>query len=274
MQREGGRSLLDRMGGRGGRGGQARDEIQARIDAVTRGGGIPQEMVNAFNNGIAPAPGMMPMMQGMDMGAMMNSMNPMALQEVMMNQMALMAQMANSIGVLNAQQGQLLQQQQQQAQPQQNRRGGGPAGRGRGRGGMWNGNSSHEQQDTTPAGSAPAVTPSTSTSTELNPSAPPFTPTLSTPAPAPAQQPGFTPPSRPQSPTLCKFGVKCTNALCRYSHPSPVSTPESGVVLSNDACENGKNCKDRDCIKAHVSPVAAGAANAAGEHTILREGFL
>jgi hypothetical protein len=33
-----------------------------------------------------------------------------------------------------------------------------------------------------------------------------------------------------------------------------VATVESGVVLSNEACENGRDCKDKDCIKAHVSP--------------------
>lgn len=76
-------------------------------------------------------------------------------------------------------------------------------------------------------------------------------------APTPVAPGGFTGyilPERPQSPTLCKFGLKCTNAHCRYSHASPVATPESGVVLSNEACEKGKDCKDKDCIKAHVSP--------------------
>ena len=276
--RDGGRSLLDRMGGRqrGVQGAQVRDEIQARIDAVTHGGGVPpQEMMggpmNGFNNGMAPA--MMPMMPGPDMSAMMNSMNPMALQELMMNQMALMAQMANNIGILNAQQGQLLQQQQQQKpqpgpgahQGDGNRRGGGPSGRGRGRGGAWTGGSTtHVQQDN--ASTSPAATTST-TPSELNPTAPVFTPSASTSSPA--QQPGISPPSRPQSPTLCKFGAKCVNALCRYSHPSPVATTESGVVLSNDACENGKNCKDKDCIKAHVSPAAVGVSKVAGACAII-----
>ncbi|KAH8828390.1 hypothetical protein DL96DRAFT_1709682 [Flagelloscypha sp. PMI_526] len=66
--------------------------------------------------------------------------------------------------------------------------------------------------------------------------------------------PSYEIPQRPQSPSLCKFGVRCTNAHCRWSHPSPVATPESGVVLSNEPCDNGKNCKDKDCIKSHVSP--------------------
>ena len=82
------------------------------------------------------------------------------------------------------------------------------------------------------------------------------TPTAPTPAQnaPPAQRPGFIPPERPQSPTLCKFSTKCTNALCRWSHPSPVATAESGVVLSTEACEKGKNCADKDCVKSHVSP--------------------
>lgn len=75
------------------------------------------------------------------------------------------------------------------------------------------------------------------------------------PPPAPTQQrPTYTPPERPQSPTLCKYSLKCTNPSCRYSHPSPVATQESGIVLSNDPCEKGKDCKDKDCVKAHVSP--------------------
>jgi len=79
-------------------------------------------------------------------------------------------------------------------------------------------------------------------------------PTVPAAAPSPATKPNYSTPERPQSPTLCKFSLKCTNASCRYSHPSPVATAESGVVLSNDPCEKGKNCKDKDCIKAHVSP--------------------
>ncbi len=82
---------------------------------------------------------------------------------------------------------------------------------------------------------------------------------------------GFVAPERPQSPTLCKFSLKCTNPICRYSHPSPVATPESGVVLSNDACENGKNCKDKDCIKAHVSPAVL---NPNGKHPLTSGSYM
>lgn len=102
----------------------------------------------------------------------------------------------------------------------------------------------------TPAIIAPTPTPAASIS-PVTSSAAVVPSTSSTPA---LVRSGFVPPERPQSPTLCKYGLKCTNPVCRYSHPSPVATAESGVVLSNEACENGKNCKDKDCIKAHVSP--------------------
>lgn len=98
-----------------------------------------------------------------------------------------------------------------------------------------------------------APTPTTATA-PINPSSS-ATSVLSSASTTQSQQrSGFVLPERPQSPTLCKFGLKCTNAHCRYSHPSPVATAESGVVLSNEACDKGKDCKDKDCIKAHVSP--------------------
>jgi len=58
-------------------------------------------------------------------------------------------------------------------------------------------------------------------------------PAQATSAPAPTQQRStYIPPKRSQSPTLCKFGLKCTTPSCRYSHPSPVATPESGIISS------------------------------------------
>jgi len=98
--------------------------------------------------------------------------------------------------------------------------------------------------------------------------APVSTPTpAAAPNPTPPQpiRPNFAVPERPQSPTLCKFSLKCTNPHCRWSHPSPVATPESGMVLSNEVCEQGKDCKDKDCIKGHISPAAVNPALAA-EH--------
>ena len=58
---------------------------------------------------------------------------------------------------------------------------------------------------------------------------------------------------RPLSPSLCKFGVNCTNALCRYSHPSAAASAESGVVLSTEACPAGRHCTDKDCTLSHPS---------------------
>ncbi|KAH7883204.1 hypothetical protein F5I97DRAFT_204059 [Phlebopus sp. FC_14] len=272
------RSLLDRVGGRNGNPNFTRgDEIQARIDAVTNNSAPDPSMMMAFQNGG---------MNGMDMGM---APNPMMLQEMMMNQMALMAQMASSMGMLNPATGQMMGV--NGGFPMQQGDvglysgggmngngfvpGGGNAARGRGgatRGGRGRGGGRGGHFGSSPAppaaetqATAEPATPSTAETSQLVPIAAPVpTPASSTQpvpvaaaAPAPQLQPQRIPyalPERPQSPTLCKFGTKCTNSQCRYSHPSPVATAESGVVLSTEACEKGKDCKDKDCIKAHVSP--------------------
>jgi nuclear polyadenylated RNA-binding protein NAB2 len=246
-----------------------RDDIQARIDNITNGSPDPNIIMGGF-----PTNGM----GGMDMNPMgMPPANPILLQEMLMNQMAMMAQMATSMGMVN---------------PNGQFTGGFPMQPGgmpgdmnmfNGNAGGMNGFPGGPQQQIGGAGRGrvmgrgrPAVrgrasTPHTngsatnSSSVAAAPPAPVVapTPTLATPAnPTPPtvatsttqQRLAFVPPERPQSPTLCKFGMKCTNAFCRWSHPSPVATTESGVVLTNEACDNGKNCKDKDCIKSHVSP--------------------
>lgn len=120
-------------------------------------------------------------------------------------------------------------------------------GRGRGRGGRGG----------APAdGGHQAVLNGPSTPRPTNPAAPqPLPPAIQAPqpkpdvpAPAPAELP-----NRPLSPTLCKFGVNCTNSLCRYSHPSAAATQESGIVLSTEACSEGRFCKDKDCKLSHPS---------------------
>jgi len=182
-------------------------------------------------------PGMMPGMPGMGMDMNMMNMNPVALQEMLGAQMALMTHVAMNMGLVNPNNGQFVtpgqqgfpgQQQQQQQNPggAQRGRGGATLNRG-GRGGGGAGRGGH------------------------NPSAPEPAPVA---APRPAAPPAFTPPTRPASPSLCKFNTKCTNPACRYSHASPVATVESGLVLNVDACENKKNCTDPDCPKSHVSP--------------------
>ncbi|KAF9529700.1 hypothetical protein CPB83DRAFT_875400 [Crepidotus variabilis] len=264
------RSLLDRMGGPGGRNGpknHQRDDIQARIDTIVSNAPPDPSMM-------MPPPGYPGMM---DMNPMAN---PLMLQEMMMNQMAMMAQMASSMGIINPSTGQFGGQQgfppQQGGMPGDmgmfppNMNGGGfppqQVGNGgnnnasRGRGGGRGGRGSGRGRGASNAGghnAPPTEATQPAPPTIVAPS--PIVPTSVTP------QGTFAVPERPQSPTLCKFGLKCTNARCRYSHPSPVATPESGVVLSNDPCENGKNCKDKDCIKAHVSPAVL---NPNAEHSV------
>ncbi|KAG2069646.1 hypothetical protein BDR04DRAFT_1055180 [Suillus decipiens] len=270
------RSLLDRVGGPGPvprfQGG--RDEVQARIDNITNTAPDASTMMS-FPNGMG-----MPEMLGMQA-------NPLMLQEMMLSQMALMAQMANSMGMLNPGMGMPgFNPMQQGGDPamfnggagvngqsfQQN----GVNGRGRGgaRGGRGRGGSRGGHMGSSPAPPSIEEMPTpvpVPTSVIAEPAH--LTPILA-PIPLPASavssntppKPAYALPERPQSPTLCKFGIKCTNSQCRYSHPSPVATAESGVVLSTEACEKGKDCKDKDCIKSHVSPAVknpvAGATHA------------
>ncbi|GAA5866747.1 hypothetical protein JCM3774_001980 [Rhodotorula dairenensis] len=60
-------------------------------------------------------------------------------------------------------------------------------------------------------------------------------------------------PTKPTQDSICKHGVDCARPQCPYSHPSPVATKESGLVLSSEACEKQLKCEDKDCPKAHVS---------------------
>jgi hypothetical protein len=204
-----------------------------------------------------------------------------------MNQMALMAQMATSMGMLNPTTGQMMGggfpgmqqgdmgmyqgggafgQGQAQAQGVNGRgRGGGRGGRGRGggpgRGGFIGASPAPSSESPTPTQTQvqPQHPSETNTTQPVEHSVPIVAPTptlvsIQQPPLVQQQRIPYALPERPQSPTLCKFGTKCTNSQCRYSHPSPVATAESGVVLSTDACEKGKDCKDKDCIKSHVSP--------------------
>jgi len=258
MQKDGAgsRSLLDRVGGVARSNNHQRDEIQRRIDSVTSGAPDPSMMMT---------PQGFPAMPGMDPNAMAaNMMNPMMLQEMMMNQMAMMAQMASSMGMLNPNTGQFtgpgfpmqngIPGEMGMAPNGMNFQGHGAGGRGRGIGGRGRGGRGRD--------SGPGHGGHHSQGQSMDSTATPPTPVIVAPTPvasnastsAEQQKIPYAIPERPQSPTLCKFGTKCTNAHCRYSHPSPVATAESGIVLSNDPCENGKDCKDKDCTKAHVSP--------------------
>ncbi|GJE91411.1 hypothetical protein PsYK624_075610 [Phanerochaete sordida] len=263
----GSRSLLERMGSSSRNGHYAKDDIQARIDSITAQNPEMGMLMNGAPQGF-PMNGI----PGMDMAAMQMQ-NPMMLQEMMMNQMSLMAQMAGAMGILNpAAMGFPMQpgmdmnmmggMNGQQGMGERGR------GRGRGRGGMRGGHNGRGGHTPAPSSSTPDIAPPAPTQVMeqmVAPSAAAPAPFIAAPTPVAATQiasstsqgrPGLVPPERPQSPTLCKFGVKCVNPVCRWSHPSPVATPESGVVLSTEPCENGKNCKDKDCIKSHVSPAA------------------
>ncbi|KAJ8589656.1 hypothetical protein M405DRAFT_817682 [Rhizopogon salebrosus TDB-379] len=259
------RSLLDRVGpSPGARFQSGRDEVQARIDNITNTSPDPNMMMG-FPNGM----GMGDMGVGVGMQA-----NPILLQEMMLNQMALMAQMANSMGMLSPAMGiPGFNPMQQGGDPamlnggapvnghgfQQNgvnSRGRGGARGGRGRGGARGGHIGSSPAPLFEEVPSPVSVPAPSIAEPAQPTpivAPIPVSASAVPSTSPPK-PAYAPPERPQSPTLCKFGTKCTNSQCRYSHPSPVATAESGVVLSTEACDKGKDCKDKDCIKSHVSP--------------------
>jgi len=275
------RSLLDRVGGPAAgsmrnpgnsSNGFVHDDIQTRIDTIVNSS-PDMMMANGY--------------PGMDMNAMAGMTNPLVLREMMMNQMALMAQMASSMGMMNGgpfpgpgfpmqgMQGDMgiyqggvntgFQGSQQLSGNGTNiggrGRGGTRGGRGgsiRGRGGSASISAAPKTETTTAPTptSDSAIAPQPISIAAPVPTAPNsenVTLTLPTNATAPQRLP-YAIPERPQSPTLCKFNLKCSNPHCRYAHPSPVATAESGVVLSNEACEKGKDCQDKDCIKGHVSP--------------------
>ena len=237
--------------GRDGQGGNPSRSLLERLGP--RGPGFPQEQQQpqipvppVFHNGMVP---------GVDMNAAVAAQmtNPLVLQEMMMSQMALMAQMAGAMGMVppggfmpgqpgfqemamaNGMNNGFVPPHQQRQQQNGGRRG--PNNRGQK---FQREEQTNPQPQPPPTSTPPVVAPQ---------------PVQATPTPTPAQQRStYIPPERPQSPTLCKFSLKCTNPSCRYSHPSPVATQESGIVLSNDPCEQGRDCKDKDCVKAHVSP--------------------
>jgi hypothetical protein len=261
------RSLLERVGPRSAGNAFPRpDNLQNNIP-----GPGEMDLQAALAAGFVP-----PGLNGMDMNAMAAAQmgpNPLMLQEMMMNQMAMMAQMATSLGMMNPNPGQFGG---FPMQPGAQDVGiyGGPGGfngppvggtPNRGRAGVKGAYSGLTRGE---AASHLSITESLSSEGQPPPApllveapAPTSTPTVApTPATPQPTRPSFVVPERPQSPTLCKFSLKCTNPHCRWSHPSPVATPESGMVLSNEPCEQGKDCKDKDCIKAHISPAAVNPA--------------
>jgi hypothetical protein len=218
------------------------DPIQAQIEAVT-----------AANGGMLP-PFMNPQMMQIDP-------NQMQIRDLMQGQVMVMAQMQQMMQQFGAVQAQAALSGGFAAHPQAN--GGGFPGRGRGRGGISRGvgrggaytNSRPSTQADvpkitevgTPTSSSPVLPAAVADSEgEVN---------IILPKPSAAFAPqAFAYPERPGTPTLCKFATACTNPVCRYSHPSPAATAETGLVLSVEACENGIKCVDKDCTKSHPSP--------------------
>lgn len=258
------RSLLERVGPRStGNVFPRPDNMQNNIPGLG-----DMDIQTAMAAGFVP-----PGMNGMDMNAMAAAQmgpNPLLFQEMMMNQMAMMAQMATSLGMMNPGQfgGYPMQPGAQDAGMYGGPGGyngppigGGPnRGRGSGRGECskhYHGGPSSHVRALEPLSSEEQPSPTQPTEA---PALHPTTIVAPTPTPIQPPRPSFATPERPQSPTLCKFSLKCTNPQCRWSHPSPVATPESGVVLSNEPCEKGKDCKDKDCIKGHISPAAVNPA--------------
>ena len=60
-------------------------------------------------------------------------------------------------------------------------------------------------------------------------------------------QPSLTMPEKPLDEGLCKFGTECKFAYCKFAHPSPAATKESGLVLSAEPCEKQIDCDDPVC---------------------------
>ena len=261
-QHQNGRSLIDRVGPHSRRGGGAGSghlspaqvsHIQAKIDGITGNPGARHPM-----NGRGQVP--------MPVNAGPPAMN-ISLQEMMVMNWDMMRQMANTIGMM-APPGPVgnfgYPQPHVGGIPPQQQMGGfqpgapsfipGPHGRGGinrggapGQGGMGGrGLGASPDQFVVPTQPEPLPAPTAIPALPVAPPAPP--------APPAPLVPLISGPERPGTPSLCKYSLKCTNPQCRFSHPSPVATVESGVVLSTEFCPNGKDCIDKHCTFGHVSP--------------------
>lgn len=253
-------SLLDRVGPKAAANGL--DPVQERIRSVTQRSMAPGPNVHnphvvpngpgGFNGPMDPNAMAMMMQPGFN-PAMMNGGYPGGLEATMMA-IQQFGQLAMQMGLVGGPMGMMG----HAPMPGQSgyRNGGegyrGEAGRnGAGMGRNGNG-PNHNGAQRAPGASSILQAAGKSSN---NPSVIAPTPITATAAPVVPHSP-----PRPSSPTLCKFVTNCTNPTCRYSHPSPVATMESGVVLSTEPCEKGVDCTDKDCIYAHVSKAAVAAA--------------
>ncbi|PWN91151.1 hypothetical protein FA10DRAFT_265031 [Acaromyces ingoldii] len=74
-------------------------------------------------------------------------------------------------------------------------------------------------------------------------------------------------PDKPTDATLCRWGTRCTDPSCGFSHPSTAAASanrkEGGnpngdpLVLRKEACRFGSGCTKVDCEFSHVSPAVA-----------------
>jgi hypothetical protein len=78
--------------------------------------------------------------------------------------------------------------------------------------------------------------------------APPFVPA----PPVQSQQQVQPFPKEPTEDNVCKFATECKNPYCKFSHPSPVATKESGIVVSSEKCEKQLNCDNK--VRTHLLP--------------------
>ncbi|KAE8227279.1 hypothetical protein CF319_g212 [Tilletia indica] len=75
-------------------------------------------------------------------------------------------------------------------------------------------------------------------------------------------------PTVPLDVSLCKWDLKCTNPMCRYSHATPSAANSSeaanALVLKQEACSFGPRCSKKDCVSSHPSPAVTMAYAKAG----------
>lgn len=53
--------------------------------------------------------------------------------------------------------------------------------------------------------------------------------------------------------TLCRFNLKCTNPTCHFAHQSPAAPPGQTLDM-NDTCDFGAACQNTKCVGRHPSP--------------------
>ncbi|KAK9470388.1 uncharacterized protein V1510DRAFT_370306 [Dipodascopsis tothii] len=61
---------------------------------------------------------------------------------------------------------------------------------------------------------------------------------------------------------LCKFGTRCTNPDCAFSHPTPANA--GALILKSEQCAAGAQCADPECDRSHPSPAAGRPKETAG----------